>query len=529
MTTGQRILFNALATYGRTMLAIFLGLFSSRWILAALGEVDYGLMGVVGGILVFITFLNTLSSSATSRFFAFSIGQNDVEETRRWFNTALSFEAIVPVSLVIIGYFAGDYAIDNFLSIPPDRLITSKWVFRLSLITALTTMCCSPFMAMYTAKQNIAEASLWGMGISLTSFAFAYTLTRLDGDHWFIFSAGTTLIVCTFTISQAIRAYRKFAECKIVFAYWFNKQRLKEMTAYSCWTLFGGLGGIFYTSGIGIVLNKFFPPLLFPSVNASYSVGATITNHTGNISNALMGAFMPEIVSSEGRGDRASVIRQMYRAARLSYIIISIVAIPILFEADFILKAWLGNPPEYAALFCRTLLIGFLISRIIGGFDAAICATGKIRNYQIINSSFAYLTVAVSALALFLNAGLWGVCLILIGYNLANVMGNVYFCRKLVGIRVRDWLNNVVRPVVIALSVNIAFGILLLFITRQFSPVLQFFLVSAALVGSAALTSWKFLIINSEKNQFKILFQRMIKKSRKLFSRRNISPINNAD
>lgn len=508
MTTGQRILFNALATYGRTLLAIFLGLFSSRWILASLGEIDYGLMGVVGGILVFITFLNSLSSSATARFFAFSIGQNDVEETRRWFNAAISLEIILPLFLVIIGFFGGQLAITKFLSIPPDRLDTALWVFRFSLVTALITMTCSPFMAMYTAKQNIAELSFWGMGASLITFIFAYLLTHVSGNLWLIYSAGLSFITCLFRILQSIRSYRKYPECKIVFKYWFDKKRLKEMTSYSCWTLFGALGGIFNSTGMGIILNKFFPPLHFPSINASYSVGSTITGHTQNISGALMGAFMPEIVSSEGRGDRAGVIRQMFRAARLSYIIISIIAIPILFETEFILKAWLQNPPEYAALFCRTLLIAFLISRTSAGFDAAICATGKIRNYQLVMSSWAYLSIGVCALLLFLGGGLYSVCGVIIGYNIVNVSGGVFFCKKLVGISVRAWGRAVVMPVFINLAINISFGLFLLLITQSMTPAARFFLITPLILCFTTITSWKLLLDVSEKAQCRNIFHK---------------------
>lgn len=512
MTTGQRILFNALATYGRTLLAVFLGLFSSRWILEALGEIDYGLMGVVGGILVFITFLNTLSTSATGRFFAFSIGQNDVEETRRWFNTALTFELVLPPILIIIGFFAGEYAIRDFLSIPSDRLDTALWVFRFSLVTALVTMVCSPFMAMYTAKQNIAELSFWGMGLSITSFLFACILVHLSGDHWLIFSAGTCIITCTFCILQTLRSYKKYAECKIVFKYWFNKKRLKEMTSYSCWVLFGTLGGIFQGTGMGIVLNKFFPPMIYPSVNASYSVGNTIKSHSANISGALMGAFAPEIISSEGRGDRASVIRQIYRAARLSYIIITIIALPIIFEADIILKVWLKNPPEYATLFCRTLLFAFIIKGLVNGFNPAIAATGKVRNYQVTLGTLSYLFIGVCALALYLGGGIYSVCAVIIIYNIADTLGNVYFCKKLVKISVTDWFKTVVSPIALNLGFNIMVGFILITVTRSLSPALHFFIVSLLLVASCAVSSWKFLIDDTEKDQCKIIIKRLINK-----------------
>ena len=50
--------------------------------LAALGKTDFGLYGVVGGMTVFIAFLNTLLSTATSRFYAYAEGkaQKSAEE-----------------------------------------------------------------------------------------------------------------------------------------------------------------------------------------------------------------------------------------------------------------------------------------------------------------------------------------------------------------------------------------------------------------------------------------------------------------
>lgn len=487
MTTGQRILVNALATYGRTLLAIFLGLFSSRWILASLGEVDYGLLGVIAGVLVFVTFLNTVSTAASARFFAFSVGRNDVEETRRWFNCALSIETVIPTVLAVVGLVAGEYAIRHFLSIPADRLDTSVWVFRISLATAFVTMVCSPFTAMYTAKQNIAELSIWGMALSVSTFVFVLFLDDIPGDKWLIFSIGIGAITSLFTIAQSVRSSRKYAECRIVFSYWFDGKRLREMLSYSLWTLVGAFGSLFYHNGLSIVLNKFFPPSVYPSVNASYSIGSTVAGHTRNVSGALLGAFMPEIVSAEGRGDRESVIRQLFRATRLSFIIICLIVMPLLFQADFILSVWLVEPPEYAALFCRILLSVFLIQSLTGGFDAAICATGKIRRYQLVMSSMACLAVGVAVVLLLSGAGLCGVCALMLGYSIVATAASVYFCRHLVGISVRQWLSEVIRPVLFTIAVNVAAGFLLNYLTSGMNPLYGFLTVTGVLLITTSL------------------------------------------
>ncbi len=41
---NRRIVLNIVATYGRSLYALVIGLFCGRWTLMALGEVDYGLM-----------------------------------------------------------------------------------------------------------------------------------------------------------------------------------------------------------------------------------------------------------------------------------------------------------------------------------------------------------------------------------------------------------------------------------------------------------------------------------------------------
>ena len=49
MSPNRRIFLNIVATYGRSLYALVIGLFCGRWTLMALGEVDHGLIEVTGG------------------------------------------------------------------------------------------------------------------------------------------------------------------------------------------------------------------------------------------------------------------------------------------------------------------------------------------------------------------------------------------------------------------------------------------------------------------------------------------------
>lgn len=74
MSPNRRILLNIVATYGRSLFALVCGLFSSRWVLPALGKTDFDLYGVVGGMMGFIAFPNTLLNVATGRFYEYAEG-----------------------------------------------------------------------------------------------------------------------------------------------------------------------------------------------------------------------------------------------------------------------------------------------------------------------------------------------------------------------------------------------------------------------------------------------------------------------
>ena len=107
MLASKRLLVNTSVTYCRSIFAVALGLLSSRWILEGLGQVDFGLMAVVGALIGFVEFLNNILANAAARFLAFSIGKNSEGETHRWFNVSLFLHIAAPRVLISVGWPIG--------------------------------------------------------------------------------------------------------------------------------------------------------------------------------------------------------------------------------------------------------------------------------------------------------------------------------------------------------------------------------------------------------------------------------------
>ena len=446
MTSSQRIAVNTLATYGRSVLCMFLGLFSSRWVLQALGQQDFGLYSVVGSVIVFITFLNGVTSGSVARFLAYSIGKGEPEETCKWFNTALFLHTVIPFCLLLVGWPLGEKAVYHFLNIPADRLQACVWVFRLSLLSAFVSMVSTPYIGMHVAKQKIAELAVWNMLGSLSTFGLAYGLTRYHGDALLFYASGVVAVSGVMQMIQVFRAKRMFTECRVRCAYLWNSRRVRDILAYAGWWIFGAGGDLFRLQGTAVLLNKFFNPASFPSVNAAYGIGFAVSGQCQMLSSALFGALLPEITSSEGRGDRQRVLIYAMRASKYTTFLLLVFAVPLFIEMDAALALWLKTPPEMASVFCRMMLVTLIIDKLTLGELAAISAQGQIAGYQIVSGCFLIATLFLSWMFLYFGGGptsiVWSFIMTITGCSLARV----FYANKLIGASVRAWCSGVLSP-----------------------------------------------------------------------------------
>ena len=442
MNSSHRIILNTAAIYTRSVFALGLALFSSRWILNALGQTDFGLFAVVGSLIVFITFLNSVMAGSASRHFAYAIGQGEPEDVRRWFNAAFSIHLCLAAGLVLSGWPIGEYIIKNYLTIPQGRIESCLWVFRISLAATFFGMVSAPFIAMFTAKQHISEIARWGMIQSVLNFILAFVLTRASGDLLVFYACGMAIIPIFIQACQIFRAVFLFRECSMERRYWFDKHRLKEFFSFAIWNLVGSFGVLLRNQGSAILLNIFFGP----KMNAAYGVANQVSAQANQLSTAMMGAFSPEITSCEGRGDREGMLSLSLRSTKFATILILLFTIPLMVEMEYVLKIWLRQPPEYAAMFCRLIMTTFVIERLTSGYMLAVNAHGKIAAYQATLGTILILTLPLGWLFLKFGYPPTSVGVAFIITMAACSLGRVLWGQRLFGMPATKWLTSVFVP-----------------------------------------------------------------------------------
>lgn len=450
LTENRRIFWNIVFTYGRSLVSMGGSLFISRWVLMALGAVDFGLFGVIGGLVLFIQFFNNVLAGAVSRFYAFSVGaakiQNEadgLEESRKWFNTALTIHSIVPLVLVILGYPLAKWAIFNWLTIPPDRMEDCLWVLRFICISSFVAMLNVPFMAMYTAKQYIAELTVYSMVTTVLNIVFAYYMVSHPG----IWLTKYALWMCVMSILPQIiicvRANFIFRECKLVWSYLGNMTYLKQIISYAGWQFLGTFCALLRMQGISLLINKVFGP----KTNASLQIANQVNAGTSTLASALLTAFAPAITAACGARDYKRMTTLAFGACKFSTLLALIFVIPLAAELPTVIHVWLQTPPPFTVGLCYLMLLYYVCDVCTTGNMIVINASGKIKQYHLVLSGISIFTLPAAILTVWLGGTVYSVGLILVISIILNSIGRIYYAQKLLHMSAMRWIREVMLPI----------------------------------------------------------------------------------
>ncbi len=442
MTENRRIVLNIVATYGRSLYALVCGLFTTRWVLMALGEVDYGLYGVVGGMTIFITFLVGLLSVAVGRFYAFSVGEariaasaeEGLENCRKWFNTALLIFTTLPILFFVVGYPIVEYGLRHgWLVIPANRLEACVWVFRFLCFSSFVGMVTVPYNAMYTAKQYIAELTIYSFITTTLNVIVLYYMVSHPSVWLTKYAAWMALVSILPNLIIAFRATRLFPECHFNFKYLWSLERLKKLFSFAGWQLFGGLGSVFRAQGIAILVNKYFGP----AVNAANTIGFSVATHCDVLAAGMMTAFSPAITNACGEKNLEKVRAMAFRCCKIGTLLTLLFALPLALEINEVLLLWLKAPPHYTSGLSLCVLAMVVIDKTAVGHMLAVNAQGKIALYQAVLGGSFILTLPIAWCFLLLGGNPYVVGYAMIITIFMCACGRVWFARKLTGLSAR--------------------------------------------------------------------------------------------
>ena len=452
MLSNRRIVLNVIATYGRSLYALAIGLFAARWALQALGEVDYGLYGLVGGLVGLVSFINTILSVAVSRFYAVSLGaakkcdnyEAGLVECRKWFNTAIVIHTVLPLILLLSCYPIGEWAVCKFLTVPSDRVDACIWVWRFSLISSFISMSNVPFSAMYTAKQEIAELTLFSLFSTTCTGLFLYYMISHPGVWLVRYSVGMCIIYMIPQLAIAIRAMIVYPECRIECKYMHDVQRIVQLAKFAFARFWSDFSVMIANQGKAILVNKY----MGPAYNASMSIGNSVASQVSTLATSFSGALSPVISNLYGEGRISEMKDYSHMTCRVGAVLMLIFSIPASLEVNNLLKIWLVNPPEFVGPICIAILLRNVMERMTDGYWMAIYSVGfQVMRYSWSVGMAAVSVVVISFACFAMGLGMWSVVIGLIASKVMMVLVRLYYGKKLIGFSIMYWLKFVFWPI----------------------------------------------------------------------------------
>lgn len=493
MQAAHRVAKNTGILYVRMAITVFISLYATRLILAALGVADFGLFNVVGGVIAMLGFLNSSMAAATQRFMSFAQGAGDVEKVKRIFNMSTVLHAGIAVLMVLVLEIAGYFFFNGILNITPDRVEVAKIIYHFMVASTFFTVLSVPYEAVITSHENMLFYAILGILESVLKLGIALFITYSAFDHLVAYGFLMAALSIFLLILRRIYCHRYYAECELNFRKHYEKPLLHEISTYAGWSLLGSASSMIANYGQGIVINIFFGTL----VNAAQSIAAQVSGQLGVFSLTLSKALNPLIDKSEGAGNREKMLKATLGGTKISFFLLSFLYIPFLIKMPYILSLWLTNVPEFTVVFCRLLLIRNLIEQFYIPLTNALGAVGKIKKYQIVSSLLNTIPIIVSYVFFSLGFPPFTLYLAFILFSSIMLFNVIYFAKINCDLSVPEFLQNVLFKCITAFIISLAVSCIpVLTISNIF---IQF--VAVCIVGaiSYVLLIWIFALSEVEK------------------------------
>lgn len=434
---NKRILKNTLFLYVRMFFVLLITLFTSRIVLQNLGFEDYGLYNVVGGLVVFVSFIRNTLTTSTSRYITYEIG-NNINNVKNIFAHTFAIHFILAILILIIGEILGIIAIYFFMNIPQDRLFACNIVFQFSLISTSITILLTPFNSVIVANEKFNMYAYIGIAEVVLKLIIAYIICISPVDKMITYSILMFFVTIGVPIFNVLYVKSRFRSY-IYITSTLNTKIIKNMINFTLWGLIGSLANTLKNNGINILINVFFGATVNAANAIAYQINAAVNSFTANFTTASN----PQITKSYASGDYLDMHRLIFLSGKVSFFLLITLCYPIIFKTEFILTLWLHEYPPYTALFTRLVLILSLVETFSFSIGCGVQATGNIKYYQIVISGITILNFPIAYVFYKLGMPPYSALIISIVISSITLLLRLYFMKVLLNISPKEYILNV--------------------------------------------------------------------------------------
>lgn len=436
---NRKIAINTVILYIRTAIAILISLYTSRIVLNTLGVVDYGIFNIVGGVVLMLAFLNNAMASSTMRYFNYEMGKSGGDlNLKKIFSVSLTIHVVIALVVFLLAETVGLWFVNNKIDIPSNRMSAANWVYQFAVFSSMIALTQVPYTAAVMAREKMEVYGIINIIDVVLKLGSALLLLMFSSDRLKLYAV--FMFLSSFIVMILYRIYCKkmFDEC--VFVICKDKKLYKDILGYSSWMMFGATANILNTQGQNVVLNIFFGP----AINAARAVASNVNSAISHFVLGFMTASRPQIVKTYAAKEYDNFLNLIFRSSRYSFYLLTVLAIPVILQTEYIMELWLINPPDYAVQFCRLTIIDTLVCSVSGSLMTAASATRKIKKYQIFVGGILLINLPIAYFALKIYNEPTVPYIVTILISIIALFGRLFILKDLITLPVMRYIKDVV-------------------------------------------------------------------------------------
>lgn len=491
----KKVAKNSIFLYFRMGLIMLFSLISVRILLRELQVEDYGIYNAIGGFVTSFALISSVLSGASQRYFSYSIGLNDNNDLNRSFGSILLVYSIIITILLVVGETIGLWFVENKMVYPNSKSVQVFWVYQYSLLTFLTTLMYSPFLALIIAKEDMKLFAIISIIEGVLKLISAISLIFFLKSRlvlYPLFLLIISIIILLFYVSVVKNRYKY-----IRFRFIFHKGVFKSIMSFTSWSLFGSTAGVFYHQGISVLFNLFIGPI----ANAAYAIANQVYSAVSTFGSSFFLAIRPGMIKSYAQNDSENLQTLFVLSSKILFILLSLFVFPIIAKTDAILNLWLGEITPYTISFTRLMSVICLVGALGLPITTIVQASGNIRNYHVLVDGF----ISVSIIGVYYilksglgpNSALWYAILVFI---IAHFL-RVYYLKIRYAFPIDNYFRFFGAPMLLVTSIS-AITIYLGSIWININNIVD--IVLTTIISATIILASSYLFMFNSKDRYKI-------------------------
>lgn len=372
---SSRIAKNTFLLYVRMMIVMVVNLIMVRIVLRALGVEDYGLYQVVAGVVITFQSLSSVIATSTQRFYSYSIGEGCPEKLSKIFSASINIYIWCSLGCFMVAETLGLWFVNTQLHLPPDRLEASNWIYQFAIFSFILTLLQAPYSSAVVAYEEMGFFAAVSMGECFLKLGAVIAIYFSHYDRLVLYGLSLMIVPGISLLAYRLKVRQSYGHVK----YCRVKDRLlyHRMLSFSGWHLFSTCASVGMIQVNTILINLFFTL----AVNAARGIALQVMSAFSSFSSSFILAVRAPIIKAYAEGNFELLNRLFAYSNKFIYYMTLLIAFPLYFQMETILRLWLGECTGEMVLFSKLIVIYSVILALNNPISIIIQATGKIRQY----------------------------------------------------------------------------------------------------------------------------------------------------